>query len=671
PAAVQRARGGDLQRQAAVGQLPAELPAEHRAGVGLHLVAGARPVPAGPPADEVALLAGRPDRLRPRAGAGAPLVVVDPVLAERDRGAVGRRLVRLRAGRAGEAVRIEAGAEQALRAAAAGGAALAAVLPVGVHVGAGAAAGGLPRRAGAAAAHAGGAGRADVAAGAAVRGAGGDVLARAAAVALPGRTDAAALPAGLVGAADLAAGAAVGLAAGRVDALPTARRERPGAGPRRARRSTLGRGPAGAGRTAGARRAALGAAGARRAGRATLADRATLAGGAAGAGRSPLAGGAAGAGHAGAARTAAAARARRRAAAGTADRAAARTGTDLAAGAAGGRRPARPLVAAARVGAAQNPRRQGQNGGDRSPSHDAGQRHFDGPTIRRKQKSNQRAAPVRGAYFRPTCRSTSGLLAGRNLDRRAGALQRLQQIGARRKRTGAGDVGPGVPEDGDHFSGNRRIQDGGHPANTGGRLLLVGHAELADEGRDVVGRTEPLHLVEETGELRLVGGRPPAGHHLSPRCVLGETAERVRRVVVHRDEEPVRDGVLGQLVLARAGLLEVGAVAGDDQEALVVVPACLADGVDEQLVHPGERRVRLRLRPLAAEVRLFVERLEDQLLVLAREESRDLLPVGLELLLRVGAEGVGLRVLLLHVGVDPAAVPVDVEDAEHAGPGDP
>src|SRR6185312_3075635 len=38
------------------------------------------------------------------------------------------------------------------------------------------------------------------------------------------------------------------------------------------------------------------------------------------------------------------------------------------------------------------------------------QRHFDGPTIRRKQKSNQRAAPVRGAYFRPTCRSTSGLL---------------------------------------------------------------------------------------------------------------------------------------------------------------------------------------------------------------------------------------------------------------------
>src|SRR6185437_14556649 len=262
---------------------------------------------------------------------------------------------------------------------------------------------------------------------------------------------------------------------------------------------------------------------------------------------------------------------------------------------------------AARVGAAERRRRQGQQRRDRFP-FDAGQRHFGCPTIGRKRKSNQRGAPADHACFL--------LLAGGNLDRRPGALQRFQQIVARRKRTRPRYVGAGVPEDGDHFSGNRRVEHGRHPADARRRLLLVGDAELADEGRDVVDRAEALHLIEQLAELALVGGRPPAGLHLPPRRVLSETAERVRRVVVHRDEEAVREGVLGQLVLARAGLLEVGAVAGDDQEALVVVPTGLADGVDEQLVHPGEGGVGLLLRPLAAEVRLFVERLEDQLLVL-------------------------------------------------------
>src|SRR3954447_2585296 len=60
------------------------------------------------------------------------------------------------------------------------------------------------------------------------------------------------------------------------------------------------------------------------------------------------------------------------------------------------------------------------------------------------------------------------------------------------------------------------------------------------------------------------------------------------------------------------------------------------------------------------------------MLVPVREIARDLAPVALVLLLRLRAERVvGLGKALLVVGIDPPAIPMDVDDAEHSRRSDP
>ena len=85
-----------------------------------------------------------------------------------------------------------------------------------------------------------------------------------------------------------------------------------------------------------------------------------------------------------------------------------------------------------------------------------------------------------------------------------------------------------------------------------------------------------------------------------------------------------------------------------------------------------QRRVGLLLGSGAVEVGFFVQGFEDQVLVAVGEIAGDLAPIALELPFRFGGEGmIGLRKALLVVGIDPAAIPVDVDDAEHPYRRDP
>jgi hypothetical protein len=111
--------------------------------------------------------------------------------------------------------------------------------------------------------------------------------------------------------------------------------------------------------------------------------------------------------------------------------------------------------------------------------------------------------------------------------------------------------------------------------------------------------------------------------------------------------------VLRQDEVAARRLIDVRGIAGDNQQPLAIVSASRPDCIDEQLVHTTQCRERLLLRPGILEIRFFVQRFEDEVLVAVREMGRDLGPVALELLFSLWAEGtIGLRKLLLVVGID-------------------
>ena len=253
---------------------------------------------------------------------------------------------------------------------------------------------------------------------------------------------------------------------------------------------------------------------------------------------------------------------------------------------------------------------------------------------------------------------------------RGEVVEHLLEDGAGGVGFAAGDGGAGVPEDGDHVAADSGVGDGIGPADDGGLFSLRADCIFADVSRDVVLMAEGVEIVEELIQFFTVIRGSPSHFHLAPGGVFGHAD--IQGVVVDGEEESVGGRVVRDVEVGAGGFDEVGVVAGDDEEAMRVVAAGAADGVDEELIDVVEGVVGFLRGARAIEVGFFVERFEDQPFASGREVAGDLGPVGAEFGFRVGAEGVvGGHKFLLVVGVDPAAVPVDVEDAEHVGVGDP
>ena len=148
-------------------------------------------------------------------------------------------------------------------------------------------------------------------------------------------------------------------------------------------------------------------------------------------------------------------------------------------------------------------------------------------------------------------------------------------------------------------------------------------------------------------------------------------------VMVHGDHEPAGDGILRHPETAVAGHADIRSVTCDEQETVGIVPARGTDGVHEGLVdlvgeqvalivrqHVGDGILAVKGRILIkARAELLVGALKDQAVVIGGEMLRDLLPHG-------GVSRHGQVAGLLRIGAEhapPAAVPVVIDDDEHAG----
>ena len=159
--------------------------------------------------------------------------------------------------------------------------------------------------------------------------------------------------------------------------------------------------------------------------------------------------------------------------------------------------------------------------------------------------------------------------------------------------------------------------------------------------------------------------------HIAPAGDAGCSAVVPGRVVVDRHHQLVLGRVGGHHKAAVAGVLDVGVVPRNEQEAVGIVAACGADGIHKGLVDPVGGGVALILgegarifgdvgvvQPVA---QLLVARLKDQVVAVLGVPPRDLGPHRDVHLHGLFADGGGRRA----EHPPPAAVPVVVDDDVH------
>lgn len=97
-----------------------------------------------------------------------------------------------------------------------------------------------------------------------------------------------------------------------------------------------------------------------------------------------------------------------------------------------------------------------------------------------------------------------------------------------------------------------------------------------------------IHLVEVAPDFRYVCCVAPGRSHLPPALVMGHSDERPWPAVMDRKQQLVRHRVVRDDEIGTRRLVGIGVLASDDQQALGILSARRADGVDEQLVDTAE-----------------------------------------------------------------------------------